>query len=265
MPTLAVKKCVRVCFLKISSKEVLTKNEAKTVKALKQPKFRQKYQKFLVENPKTANEFLLSDAYRVIECYVTEDYGQSYGSLLESRRVDYSIISRRQMEQISTLQTASSILLTVELPELQAVPERGPMIFLDRVQDPGNVGTIIRIADWYGIRAVLASEGCADFFNPKTVQATMGSMVNVSLHRAAFADCPTMPTLGAVMDGSPLPKNIGQDWILIVGNESRGIHPSIIEQVDHKVTIAGSPTKVAESLNAAMATAILVDRLLASE
>ncbi len=241
---------------------MLTKNEAKILKSLKQSKFRQKYQKFLVENPKTANEFLRGSTYEVDRCLVTEAYVERYADLLASYTGEYEVITPRQMEQVSALTSASDILLVVNMPAPTTVPNSGRLIYLDRVQDPGNVGTIIRIADWYGIDAVVASPGCADYYNPKTVQSTMGSMVNVRLCSSTFAAMPTLPLYGAVMDGAPLPAVASDQWILVIGNESKGIQHAIINQLDHKVTIMGSPDRIAESLNAAMASAILIDRMV---
>lgn len=241
---------------------MLTKNEAKIYKSLRQSKFRQKYQKFLVENPKTAKEFLGDNVYAVDRCLVTQAYVDRYGDYLQRYHQDYELVTSRQMEQVSALTTPSDILLVVNMPQAPSVPTTGRLIYLDRVQDPGNLGTIIRIADWYGIDAVVASPGCADYYNPKTVQSTMGSMVNVQLCNATFADLPHLPLYGAVMDGEPLRPVSSDQWILVIGNESKGIQQAIAHRLDYRVTIMGSPDRVAESLNAAMASAILIDRMV---
>lgn len=243
---------------------MLSKNEIKILKSLRQNKFRQKYKKFVVENPKTASEFLRHGTYEIDTLLVTESYADSHADLLAPYRGKYRVIPPRDMEQISLLTTASNIYLTAEIPADVSLPasSSGWYIYLDQVQDPGNVGTIIRIADWYGMSGVIRSPESADWYNPKTVQATMGSMVNVALHTGVYASLPDLPTYGATLDGHAVDAiEWPQDGILIIGNESRGISPAIAAQLDHAVHIPGAASKVAESLNAAMATGILVDRL----
>ena len=133
-------------------------------------------------------------------------------------------------------------------------------MYLDDVQDPGNVGTIIRIADWFGIKTIIRSTGCADFYNPKVIQATMGSFLNVNLYSEEFENLDNClhESVGAVMHGKPIN---GFNWpdktLLIMGNEGKGIKAPIHQKLDHLVSIQGAPNRVADSLNVSIASGIL--------
>jgi TrmH family RNA methyltransferase len=129
-------------------------------------------------------ELIKNTKYNINQVFITQGYEGKYSKYLKDTTAEIEIISPKEMEQISLLKTPSDIFLLLEIKEDNTndlLKPESSVIYLDGVQDPGNVGTIIRIADWFGIDAVVRSEDSADFFNPKVVQASMGSMVNVKL------------------------------------------------------------------------------------
>lgn len=219
----------------------------------------------MVENEKTAIEFLRSSRYTIVDVLVLQEWADRHADVLRNHAHHLRVIPDRVMAQVSHYQSHSPLFVVVELPERVAVPSEllGYTIYLDRVQDPGNVGTIIRIADWFGIERVVRSPESADFYNPKTVQSTMGSMVAVDLYTAPFGALPSgLPVYGALLDGEALGGVAwARDGILVVGNESRGISKSLQGMVTDRVFIPGSEGRVAESLNAAMATGIICGRI----
>lgn len=245
---------------------VLTNNQIKFVKSLHQRKFRQKYNKFIAEGEKIAEEILRNPTYEVVEVYASSEWIHRNDSILATSEVEVIAVDEAAMSKISNLVTPSSVLfiLTQKSEEIAvSLPPR--CIYLDDVQDPGNVGTIIRIADWFGVDAVIRSSGTADFHNPKVIQATMGSFVNVALYTCAFedVDLSAMSTVGAAMQGTSLSE---MQWparsMLVMGNEGKGISGPVFQKLDHYVTIPGSDTRVADSLNVGMACGILTASMM---
>lgn len=244
----------------------ISKNKIKYLKSLRQSKFRQKYNKFVVENDKTAIEFLRSNKYTINEVYVLSKWAEKNDKVLNNWGNQVRVITDKEMSQITLLQSPSPVYILVEKLEEQPVNKvtwKNFSIYLDRVQDPGNVGTIIRIADWFGFSSVIRSVDSADFYNPKTIQSTMGSMVNVDLHTATYDEIPVgLPVFGALLNGQNL-SDIAwpEKGLLVVGNESKGISPALQARVDTRVYIPGSENRVAESLNAAIATSIIAQNI----
>jgi TrmH family RNA methyltransferase len=167
------------------------------------------------------------------------------------------------MDQISGLKTPSDIIIVLDQKqdEINILSQRGTSaIFLDGVQDPGNVGTIIRLADWFGIHAVIRSVDSADFFNPKVVQATMGSMANVHLFQAELADLTQYDKdiAGTYMEGQSIFNTaLSSDTILVLGSEGKGIRPENNQWITQKISIPGAKGKLAESLNVSVAAGII--------
>ena len=175
-------------------------------------------------------------------------------------------IKEAELERISSLATPNQVLAVLERPSFPApVLNDSVSLLLDGIQDPGNLGTIIRIADWFGLRQIVCSMDCADAFNTKTIQATMGSITRVQViyedPAALIRQCPGLPVFAAVLEGEnlytmePIPKGL-----VMIGNESRGIRPELLQKATHRITI---PRKgQAESLNAAVATGIILSHLI---
>jgi TrmH family RNA methyltransferase len=243
---------------------VITNNQIKFVKSLHQSKFRQKYNNFIAEGDKIAQEILQNESYKLVHIFATKEWIEINAEIVKPYVSILIDILPPDMSKISTLKTKSPILIVLE-----KVPEpldyenfnSGNVIYLDDVQDPGNLGTIIRIADWFGVSTIVRSKGCADFYNPKVIQSTMGSFLNVSLFTEEFEeiDITKHKTVGAVMRGTLLSEFKWPSYtMLIMGNEGKGISAAIHQEIDHHVTIPGSESRVADSLNVGMATGILI-------
>ncbi|MBK8817729.1 MAG: RNA methyltransferase [Saprospiraceae bacterium] len=244
---------------------VISKTQIKLVKSLGQQKFRQKYGKFTAEGEKSVTEFLKNMYFPIEVIYFVDEHVKDRLSAFCDLKVLVKV-SLQEMEQMSSFRTPSNILAVLSKKEntvtLVSFPEE-KTIYLDDIQDPGNMGTIIRIADWFGIKNIVRSPNSADFFNPKVVQSTMGSLCNVRLMTSTLSDlvelAPGMVVLGALMDGTKLhlTKNLPEKGLLVIGNEGHGIHANNLPFITHKIAIAGDHHKVAESLNAAMACSII--------
>jgi len=246
---------------------VITNNQIKFVKSLHQSKFRQKYNNFVAEGDKIAQEILQFSTYKIVHIFATNNWIENNDQLLKSYASVIIEIHPVNMSKISTLKTKSPVLIVLEKKSEivdYAKFNNGHAIYLDDVQDPGNLGTIIRIADWFGINSIIRSRGCADFYNPKVIQSTMGSFLNVSLSTSEFNQLKLSKhkTVGAVMHGESLSEfNWPEQTMLIMGNEGKGISAAIHQEIDHHITIPGSDNRVADSLNVGMATGILCGSL----
>lgn len=238
---------------------MITKNTIKQIASLRQQKFRKELGLFVVEGRKMVDELLLSDL-ETVGLYATETY------LSEHPSPTAEPVSEVQMQQMSGQDTPPGILAVVKIPAQGDMKTTSRLILaLDGIANPGNMGTLIRTAEWFGIRDVVCSTDCVELWNPKTVQATMGSMFRVKVWKT---DLPTFlhqkkeegkAIYGALLEGENLfQMKEKPDGILVIGSESHGIREGVLPLVTHPVTIpraAGSPT---ESLNAAVAGAILM-------
>jgi TrmH family RNA methyltransferase len=238
---------------------MLSKSQIGFIKSLHQKKYRKEHGIFIIEGIKSIVEFFPSD-YQIHSVYILPQYQ----SLLPKLPANIKLfeVTSAELDKISTLQAPQGILALVHIPESaaidQAVLRNRFSLVLDGVQDPGNLGTIIRTADWFGFKHVICSSNTVEVYNPKTVQATMGSLcrVNVSYHElhALLKDL-DLPVFGAMLDGSSLYQtNWGNEGLVILGNEGQGISREIVNLISHPVTIP----KVghAESLNVAVSAAI---------
>ncbi len=223
----------------------ITQAEIKRIRSLREKKFRDAYGLFVVEGEKMVQEALRS-GFRVEGVWRREEIGDA------------------AMERISQLSTPSPVLAVVARPEpVEPVLERCLCLALDGVRDPGNLGTIIRTADWFGVRTVYVSGDCAETFNPKVIQASMGSVFRV---RLVTADIPAlarrfreagMRVYGTFLDGSDLYREALQpEGLVVMGNEANGIRPAVAAEVDARLTIPSFGKSGAESLNVAAATAV---------
>ena len=234
---------------------MLTKNQIKLIVSLRQKRERLKQRLFLVEGKKAVDEFLRSN-YKLHHIYALSD-----GFDCSSEK--FSLISDAELKKISGLITPQHVVAIFEMPTSEKVSSNKLVLALDAVRDPGNLGTIIRLCDWFGIEHLVCSETTVDCFNPKVVQATMGSLTRVNvvyLDLEEFLKDSKVPKFGAFMDGkniyeSALPEN----GILIMGNEANGISLEIEKLIENKIRIPSfSSHQSTESLNVATATAILL-------
>jgi len=225
------------------------------------------YKLFLAEGPKVVHELIHSE-YRIKTITAIEGWIKTHHKQL-SAEIEVIPVSQKELERISTLKTPNEILAVVEIPE-NAPPDFNPanhlILVLDEIKDPGNMGTILRTADWFGIPRVICSQNCVDIYNPKVVQAAMGSIARVDviyqdLISFLHSQLDKIPVYGALMDGKNIyTEELSANGFLIIGSESHGISENLRPFITHPVSIPAyseEPGIRAESLNASIATAIL--------
>ena len=244
---------------------MVSRNEIKLIKSLNSKKNRLKELLFIVEGEKMVDE-LLSSNFKVKKIYGTKVWCENNFSKLNL--IDFQKISNDELCRISNLKTPNNVLALVEIfsNELDYTNLKGTTLILDSINDPGNLGTIIRSCDWFNVRNVICSKNTVDVFNNKTIQSTMGSIFRVNIHycelKDFFVSINNKPqTYAATLDGKNL-KNLKnkKDNFLIIGSESHGISEDLMKFVDEKVKIENVST-CGESLNAAIATSIILYQL----
>jgi TrmH family RNA methyltransferase len=243
---------------------MLSKSQISLLRSLQHKKFRKENGLFLVEGHKSVIEFV-NAAYQVDTIYHTPEIAPKMMNL--SRKINFQEISLTDLEKISSLKTPQEVIGLVKIPKwpqlnYNLLKNRFSLV-LDGVQDPGNMGTIIRTADWFGITDIICSDDTVDVYNPKVVQATMGSLARVNVHYGDLIDILPeikLPLFGAMLDGENIySTNFGNEGLLAMGNEGNGLRPEIQALINKKVTIPRIGH--AESLNVAIATAILCSEI----
>ena len=234
---------------------MLTKSQIKHIKSLNLKKNRKLLGQFVVEGEKNVKEFLQSD-FNVVEVFATEDW---YG--------DCTRISEKELSRISSFKNPNKVLALVDIKPVSENMKYGDFIIaLDGVKDPGNMGSIIRLADWFGISDVICSPDSVDFYNPKVVSASMGSLSRVRVECRELSmlnDFKDYTKLMMVLDGEnikALPSFSKK--ILILGSESHGISDKVLEMNGKKITIIKSEGSQTESLNVSNSCAIALNELL---
>ncbi|MBG0754026.1 RNA methyltransferase [Vibrio cidicii] len=239
---------------------MISKNQLKLLRALGQKKQRKAQGLFLVQGEKNVLE-LAKSTLAVQQIFATEEFLAQNGKELAS--FECIEASLDDLTKASTLVSNNAAIAVVEIPRVEIPLAQGLMIALDGVSDPGNLGTIIRVADWYGIKHIVASSDCADPYNPKTISATMGSFgrVQVSLvDLPSYLQQSNLPIYGAFLEGESVHKTaFSAQGILLMGSESHGIREQASKFVTDKITIPAFGG--AESLNVAMATGIILDNM----
>ena len=244
---------------------MISKARIKQIKALERKKERTEQGLFIAEGPKLVGELL---AVAVPQYVATTELWleQNRHKLPPTTAVD--IVSEEELRRASLQQHPQSVIALFPTPredeeDLLSLTKTELMLALDGVQDPGNIGTIVRIADWFGIRHILCSTDCADIFNPKATQATMGALARVRLH---YTDLPQFlsqihsPIYGTFLDGENIYRHtLTQHGVIVMGNEGRGISTSVAKHVSQRLLIPPYPANrpTVESLNVAIATAIV--------
>lgn len=249
------------------------KNKIKYLSSLKIKKFRDTNRQFIVEGDKIVKEVLRYHAHRIVQLYATTDWLNLNRSLLSPDQEVFET-SLNDLSRISTFETPPQTMALLNMEEKVPDPETvfdSLCIALDNVQDPGNIGTIIRTADWFGIGHVFCSEGCADPYNPKVIQSSMGSVLNVNvyftdltalLQKAAIPD--DYYVGGTFMDGTSVYEMPAiRKGLIMFGNESRGISGTYLPLLKNHITIpaASKNTEHVESLNVASAVAIVLSHV----
>lgn len=239
---------------------MLSKAQNKYIRSLTHQKYRKEHNVFLAEGDKVAREWLNSSV-RVQMVVALQPWADEHASLITQHpEASVHIVDEHVLESITALQTANQVLLVVAAPQhTTTMPYKEWCLALDDIQDPGNMGTIIRIADWFGIKHIACSHGCVDVYNPKVVQSAMGSHLRVTVHQtdlALFIKASDMPVFAATLHGEnvyQLPRQ--EHGILVLGNESKGVSNEIMQLATRVLTIPGRGG--AESLNVAVSAGIL--------
>jgi len=243
---------------------MISKNQVKYIQSLGQKKSRDTENKFVAEGPKTVNELLEATNCKVIQVLALKEWIDQNPNA--NSRTEIIEVSEDELEKISHLTTPNLVLAVAEKIKWESTPviKGNISLALDAIQDPGNIGTIIRIADWFGIKNIFCSEDCADIYNPKVVQSTMGSITRIRVEyldlNSWFKENNEVRTYAAVLKGGDITKmDKLNEGIIVIGNESKGIREEIMKLIDVQVTIPGKGK--AESLNAAVATGIVLSHL----
>ncbi len=243
---------------------MLSKNQLKYIQSLHQKKHRQQHGAFLVEGTKSVLEVLQSD-FQVEFVVATEQFYTENLRLTDHQRIPIELASVADLERAGTLESNNAALAVVRTKEnrpLLAQPGEIALL-LDDIRDPGNLGTILRIADWYGVRKILCSETTADVYNPKVISASKGSFTRVNwwygdLIAFLSGSVGELAVYGAFLDGDNVHTvSFGKSGYIVMGNESNGIRPEVAQYVTQRVTIPRYGE--AESLNVGIATAVLLD------
>ncbi|AKD56567.1 TrmH family RNA methyltransferase [Spirosoma radiotolerans] len=241
---------------------MLSKNQLKYIQSLHHKKYRQQHGAFLVEGAKSVQEVLQSD-FQTELLVATEEFYKENARLTDHQRTPVEIASVADLQRAGTLESNNAALAVVKTKENRPLlAEPGEIVLiLDDIRDPGNLGTILRIADWYGVRKVLCSETTADVYNPKVISASKGSFTRVSWWYGAIEGVLQQSenaVYGAFLDGEDVHTlDFGSSGYLVMGNESNGIRPETERYVTKRVTIPRYGD--AESLNVGIATAVLLD------
>jgi len=233
---------------------MLSKSQIKLITSLKQKKYRQQHNFFVVEGVKAITELLQSNL-ELHKLYTTQSFN------INSK--DEVIISETDLKRISFLTTPNKALAVFKLPEQKPIDNSGLIVALDSIRDPGNLGTIIRLCDWFGVKELICSKETVDCFNPKVIQATMGSITRVHvsyIDLGFFLSTVKLPVFGAFMEGENVYKaSLPKQGVLVMGNEANGVSEKIEAMITKKISIPRfGDLKVTESLNVATATAVLL-------
>ena len=242
---------------------MLSKNKIKFIRSLEQKKYRKEEQVFLAEGHKLVGDLLGHFDCRLL--VATEQWWTAHPS---ARADETVVVSRDELARASLQKAPQDVLAVFRQPVYAYSPEivgTELCLALDDVQDPGNLGTIVRIADWFGIRHIFCSPGTADLYNPKTVQATMGAMARVQLHYGPLPDLlavlsPDVPVYGTFLDGEDLyAQPLSKAGLVVMGNEGNGISAEVARFINRRLLIPNYPQGVptSESLNVAVATAVV--------
>lgn len=239
---------------------MLSKNQVKLIQKLHQKKYRNELNLFIVEGKKSINEFLQA-GYTPQLLIATEAFTTSVPQHL------ITPVSKDELRKVSTLQNPDEGLAVFEQPKHKGILQEGVIVALDNVQDPGNLGTIIRLCDWFGVETLLCNTQTVDCYNPKVVQASMGSLTRVAVHYldlAAFLTTADLPVYTMDLEGENLyTATFPKDCILILGNEANGISSEVRALSNEVITIPRfSKHQRTESLNVAMAGAIILSEVM---
>lgn len=243
---------------------MLSKAKIRLIKSLQYKKLRKAHALFVVEGLKSIQEFIDS-GWKIDTLYTTEIAFAKLNKIPQN--IKLSKVSELEIRKISFLQNPQGMLALIRIPDIQSIEYenlRGDYsLALDKIQDPGNMGTIIRTAEWFGIQNIICSEDCVDIYNPKVVQASMGSLARVNIiykDLMAFFEKTEIPIYGALLNGESIYQiPLATEGIILLGNEGNGIRDSLMDKIDYRITIPNFGS--AESLNVAVATTVFCSEI----
>lgn len=235
---------------------MVSKNQIKTITSLQQKKYRKEHKLFFAEGVKVVRE-LLNSNFELHTLYTIDNTFKD----LAGKRIE--VVTEAELKKISALSTPNTCLALFVMPQEKPVQDEGLIMALDDVRDPGNLGTIIRLCDWFGIPNLVCSEQCVDVYNPKVVQATMGSLARVNVvytNLENYLTNTSLPVYGTFMDGENIYGNTMPDsGIIVMGNEANGISAGVEAKIGHRIAIPRfGDLQQTESLNVATAAAIVL-------
>ena len=238
---------------------MLSKNQQKIIQKLQQKKYRNELGLFVVEGKKGILEFVQA-GFKVEAIFATSLFSEQLNKL------PLTLISKEELSKISTLKNPDEGVAIFRQPKRKGVLQEGLILALDNIQDPGNLGTLIRLCDWFGIETLLCSEQTVDCYNPKVVQASMGSLSRVEVHYlplAGFLVTCDLPVYVATLEGENLyTTTFPEDCVIVLGNEANGVSPEVTALANGAITIPRfGRRQQAESLNVAMAGAIIMSQV----
>lgn len=241
---------------------MLSKNKIKYIRSLELKKNRKEEHVFVAEGHKLVGDLLEHFSCRLL--VATREWLERNSGVRADEVIE---VNQEELTRASLLKTPQEVLAVFEQPSYPMCPEvmaDSLCLALDDVQDPGNLGTIIRLADWFGIEHIFCSLGTADVYNPKTIQATMGALARVKVHYGNLPDIiksvKDAPVYGTFLDGDNMyGKNLSPHGLIVMGNEGKGVSPEVAALVNERLYIPNYPPQreTSESLNVAMATAIV--------
>ena len=235
---------------------MISKNEIKYIQSLSHKKTRDEEEVFIAEGAKVIGEFVTAGWFLEHLYYTDADLPQ----ILPSRKTQ---VTDAELQKMSALTTANNCLAIFRMPDEKPIAQSGLIVALDDIRDPGNLGTIIRLCDWFGISQLVCSKETAELYNPKVVQATMGSMTRVNVNYVdliGFLSATKLPVFGTFMDGENIyAQTLPDAGVIVLGNEANGISTGVGALCLNRIAIPRFGTlQQTESLNVASATAIVL-------
>lgn len=242
---------------------MISKNQIKQLNALHLKKYREEQKLFIAEGKKIIDELIRYKPGIVRELFATADFINEKKEDLKNAGLKFTEVTNEELGRISTQSTPNAVLAVCHYleEENKTYDLRTQFsLYLDDIRDPGNLGTILRLADWFGMKQVFCSPGSTELYNPKTIQSAMGAFLRVGvkyMDLKTLVEKASVPVYGAVLDGKNIYKEKLEHGIIIIGNEANGIRPDNLSLVTHPVTIPASSSNKTESLNAAVAASII--------
>ena len=243
---------------------MISKNQIKYIQSLHSKKHREEDGLFMIEGIKLVTEFINHQKFSIKEVFANAEYISNHHQILEANQIQYSEISEEDLKKISLQSSPNQVLAIVKQCEQVLDTDllsSSTTLYLDDIRDPGNLGTIIRIADWFGIHQIICSPNCTELYNPKTLQASMGAVLRVNVLTEYFEELlpkiKEVPVYGALLEGKNIYTTPLKHGLIVIGNEANGISSEVLKHIAHPITIPAATNNGSESLNAANACAII--------